>query len=775
MATLEKLTTADIKKVVNKKSLGRARSYVAHVKQAARNGRSLSANVGKSRSYAVEIDVLNDGIRAVCNCPYDWGGYCKHIGAVLLKWLDQPGSFVIEMPASRDANAIIQTFLVAPPKTAVPSEKPDWITNDYAARRQKDNNDLSGWLNNYKLKELRQMAKQNGWRIKGTRKADIIQQIISQMLKPGNALRNLLNLDAEHRQVYDALGLLYGDIPFQNEHIALLATQWGDLKQHEKMNDYITHLYDAGLAIPGRFRYGYWRKIAFIPDSIIRITPPLLEDRIAEASVVDDVDGDVLLAEKRPFLQRLHQILLLLEQSHPPLRQPMPRPRLEKFHDVLRAWDYIPEEVRDAQNNRKLDSSNLDFNLTVPPPHPLLPDETVARLTPIAGSEAKLKFIHHLLLTAGLLQPGSPVTVWREVKTQFLRHNEAAQWAILAHAYFALDTWSEIWLLLAERPSLRLKHAQVRYTRAESPDRMYQQLAVFRAQLLHLLANLPDGRWFNVSDAADLLRPLWLRFDNWAWKHTQHYGKELAGWFLAESDAPLNPAEKEADWDKAQGAFIRQVIQGPLHWMGLADICVQNGRLAAFRLHGVGDLFFDKVESVPLNGNAKAAAATEKQLVSSDAVTVEGTVIIVDPTAVATQAHNYLDDIAVLGKAGTDRFTYKLSVNAVHEAFESGQTLGDLLDGWEKWLIIPMPDTVYDQLKVWQKAYGQVRLYEKVTVIEFGDAYALTEMKAATSLNKHLIAEISPTLIIIPANTVNLLAAELEKAGYTPKKTNNEQ
>lgn len=41
------------------------------------------ARVEGTRNYTVEVD-LEGGISATCTCPYDWGGYCKHIVAVLL-------------------------------------------------------------------------------------------------------------------------------------------------------------------------------------------------------------------------------------------------------------------------------------------------------------------------------------------------------------------------------------------------------------------------------------------------------------------------------------------------------------------------------------------------------------------------------------------------------------------------------------------------------------------------------------------------------------------
>lgn len=771
MASLENLTQADIKQVVNNKSLKRARGYVDKVRGAVRNGRTLRAEVGKSRMYQVEIDVLDGGIAAVCSCPYDWGGYCKHIGALLLKWMEQPGSFVIEMPSSTDPKAIIETFAVDAPKTSVPHEKPRWFQQSHAARCQNDDNNLRIWLGEYKVQELRQIAKRHGWPLKGTRKADLIQQIMSQMLQPGIALKSLLSLDTEHRQVMDAMGLLYPGIRFQTKNVSSLANRWGALTLYKKVDTYISRLCDAGLAIPGGFDHRYWNNIAFVPFSIQRALPPLLANRIAETTLSDDADSGVMLGQSRPFLQRVQQILLLLEQSQPPLRPPLPRPRLEKFHEFLREWDYIPEEVRDAQNKNKLNTHDPKFSLTILPPQPALPDETIQRLAPIAGDETQLNFIYHLLLQAGLLQPGSPVTVWPEGKRLFLRRDEAGQWAILARAYFELVTWSEIWLMVANQSSLQLKRAKNQYYRPMPPSMMYEMLTVMRGQVLQTLAQLPDDSWFSLRDIADLLHAFWPRFDSWAWGDTNYYGDTRPDWSLADADRILDPINNKADWNKSVGAFVQQIIQGPLHWLGLADVSMEYGRLTAFRLHGLHDLFFDKVESVPLDGTA----VTQEKTASApptDAITIEETTIIVDPTAVSAQAHSYLDGIAILKEAGTNRFVYQLSAAAVHQAFEDGQTFNEILDGWEKWLAIPMSRAIHDQLTAWHKAYGQVRLYEDVTIIELSDEYALSELKAATSLKQHLIAEISPTLVIIPANRVNLLIAELEKAGYTPKQTN---
>jgi hypothetical protein len=154
----------------------------------------------------------------------------------------------------------------------------------------------------------------------------------------------------------------------------------------------------------------------------------------------------------------------------------------------------------------------------------------------------------------------------------------------------------------------------------------------------------------------------------------------------------------------------------------------------------------------------------------------EGHTITVNPSAVKAQAHALLEHIARLDAAKTDRFVYRLDAQAVYRTFEAGTALADILGDWERLLPIAMPEAIHSQLRQWWEAYGRVRIYENLTVIEFGDDYALAEIRAAlsaTSLEQLLVAEISPRLVIINKEAIPVLTAELEKAGYTPKQTSD--
>jgi uncharacterized Zn finger protein len=46
------------------------------------------------KNYRVSVFLTKDSISdANCSCPYDWGGYCKHIVALLLVYLNEKERF----------------------------------------------------------------------------------------------------------------------------------------------------------------------------------------------------------------------------------------------------------------------------------------------------------------------------------------------------------------------------------------------------------------------------------------------------------------------------------------------------------------------------------------------------------------------------------------------------------------------------------------------------------------------------------------------------------
>ncbi len=739
-----------------------AESYVNRVVNPVRDGQTLRAQVQGVSLYEVQVRVTGDSILNTCTCA--WGGNCKHVYALLLKWLQAPAAF------TGDQERPLAVQPVEPPPTARPAQPPAWLAVPFAARQQEHIGQLERSLQHLRVQDLRAMARRRGWRLKGTDKAGIVGQVARAMARPQGAVQAAQALDEEQRRVLAALTLL-GDAA-RGEAAATLACAWGANGGLKQLSSHIAVLQDLGLALPLSPReYGPLGLVC--PDAIARGLLPVVHEVLEQASpglgreASGPAGAELRLADPFPLVRAASQMVLLLERAPVGLRPPMPRPLAERQFPGLRGWDYDPAEIRRALEAQRV-RRHADLIVRVPAPQPSLPDEAIERLAPVAGGAVRLEFTYALLVAAGIFQPGSPVTVWPEVKRQYLCRNELEQRAVLARAYFSLSQWSEVWSAWqdGDQEGLEIKrHAGYAYY---TQERLRSDLAARRQLVLRALACLPEGRWIALADLFHLLRPAWPRFDELRQLQPGYYGP-ATGWFLARgtSDARFIPNSDE-DWDLAQGRFVRQVLAGPLHWLGLADLRLHDGELEAFRLQGLADLFWDRVEAPPAPPHAARASEPSPDVA---AVTVEGERIAVRPSAISAQAHGLLERIACLAVASPERFEYQLDALTVYRAYETGLSLDEVLEEWQRLLPIAMPEQVRVQLAAWWAAYGRVRIYRGLTVIEFADDYALAEMKAVTSLARHIVAEVSPRLVIIEAQAADRLVAELERAGYTPRRT----
>lgn len=88
----------DIRALASPHSFARGAGYynAGAVLEARRIGNELSAYCRGSRgaSYRLSVQLGPGGVVAAhCTCPYDWGGICKHIVALLLAWVHSPEEF----------------------------------------------------------------------------------------------------------------------------------------------------------------------------------------------------------------------------------------------------------------------------------------------------------------------------------------------------------------------------------------------------------------------------------------------------------------------------------------------------------------------------------------------------------------------------------------------------------------------------------------------------------------------------------------------------------
>ncbi|MGA9995421.1 MAG: SWIM zinc finger family protein [Pyrinomonadaceae bacterium] len=121
---LPKLTEAQVRALANEKSFERGKGYYQDgaLVGPLRQGLELRAECEGSEyePYQISVTLGSKGIEETsCTCPYDWGGICKHIVALLLAYVHNPQVFRIIEPLDKmlagkskeELMAIIQDML----------------------------------------------------------------------------------------------------------------------------------------------------------------------------------------------------------------------------------------------------------------------------------------------------------------------------------------------------------------------------------------------------------------------------------------------------------------------------------------------------------------------------------------------------------------------------------------------------------------------------------------------------------------------------------------
>jgi len=95
---LPQLTEGDIQLLCSARSFERGQElyWREAIRHPLRQGSTLQALCEGSQAepYRVMAELDEQGVAwAECSCPYDWGGHCKHIVALLLTWVHDPQEF----------------------------------------------------------------------------------------------------------------------------------------------------------------------------------------------------------------------------------------------------------------------------------------------------------------------------------------------------------------------------------------------------------------------------------------------------------------------------------------------------------------------------------------------------------------------------------------------------------------------------------------------------------------------------------------------------------
>ncbi|NPV87505.1 MAG: hypothetical protein HPY45_16025 [Anaerolineae bacterium] len=333
-----------------------------------------------------------------------------------------------------------------------------------------------------------------------------------------------------------------------------------------------------------------------------------------------------------------------------------------------------------------------------------------------------------LLRASGLVgEDGLPVA---QKTREFLEARRAEALLILADAWMQSASFNELLLL----PGLRFEG-----------DWQNDPLRT-RQALLEMINALPQQSWWSLSAFVHAVRDRHPDF--------QRPAGDYDSWFIF-SESSGNYLRGFSSWDEVDGALIRFMITGPLHWLGLYDLAssTEGGGICAFRPSSWSAALW---QGNPPDG---LAAETEPLWISS-----QGYLRLkrLTPRSVRYQLSRFCH----WEMAAADEYRYRLTPGALQRAKQQGLQLRHLITLLQRHAASPLPPLLIQALERWDRLGVQAH-FQKATLLRLSSPEILTSLRK-THAARFLGEQLTPTVVIVRAGGAAHVRDALLEIGYLP-------
>ncbi len=802
------------------------------------------------RQYHVEVEIHSSTSWSTnCPCGLTSPSLCQHAAALLYQWVNHPTTFV---PPSFISPTGPLSFSASSKNNGTPSPSMEQRRRITAPLKQgqpqgQAEQSITEILGLQGVSDLRGIAKEYDINTTGLSKQQLLDAVSETLRRPEAIKRVVSTLEKPQRQLLATLALAGGSM--NDEDLRGLAERFslGTPAQLQNMlatlqkkalifrtsvgADLSRPLQRAGVTGIGTAFDVTWH----IPSEVrntLRVTLPITPFDVqkgaggkTEAPIVQQVEpygllADLLLVARALNGQQLEyenpgnlesQFIALPPGGRGGEHQNVAAPLVGAVGGAARDGSAAipPPEERPAASFLK------SLQTIVPRPLPFLRFAIrLLRLTDILYKEEGA--------TSSLPSlPSLPTLRTLPNAAQLLLGPERTEVADdLFELWLTQPTYEELFDLQEE--GLRLR---CRTTLTNQPALRPTELAVenseARQTLITLLAQAPLNQWISFSAFARFiyrLNPTFLQKKQRLFL-TPHW------WLEQEEGRPLRPTQFN-DWQRAEGRYLTQLLQGPLHWWGVCDLAVsRNGDLLAFRLTPLAGLLLGStsIDEQHLRRGGSEVDAGWGPLWPPASLDMLPTVevlqsgeILIPSTPAAWPLIEPIEVFAEVHGVRAGQLCYRLAPKSLSDALSRGEHPVALLDllrhttgnvgasaaldhppdaRLAERVSIPSPPTadlsamrsapsgapfnsfapkdsplarLLAQLEGWTANYGRVRLYTGVTLLEAADTLVMRELSATTSLEEQIVKTIHPTLLILKSQGAERIIEELKRRGQSP-------
>ncbi|MGB9799868.1 MAG: helicase-associated domain-containing protein [Thermanaerothrix sp.] len=268
-----------------------------------------------------------------------------------------------------------------------------------------------------------------------------------------------------------------------------------------------------------------------------------------------------------------------------------------------------------------------------------------------------------------------------------------------------------------------------------------------RDALLNLLTSLPPTpTWWRIEDFVAAVR-----------EHSPDFQRpagDYDSWFIrrAGSEEFLRGF---AHWDEVDGALVRFILTGPLHWLGLLDLAAASpapdAPAVAFRFSAwAGALLADQ----PPAGLAE----------ENGQIMVRGDATLTLPPLTPRWLRYQIARFGEWLSADARGYHYRLTPLSLQRARQQGLKVEHLLALLQKHAATPLPPMLVRALQRWERQGTSARI-ERVILLRVNHPEILAELRRGPAV-RYLAEVLSPTLALVRPGQVDRLRRALAEQGY---------
>lgn len=264
-----------------------------------------------------------------------------------------------------------------------------------------------------------------------------------------------------------------------------------------------------------------------------------------------------------------------------------------------------------------------------------------------------------------------------------------------------------------------------------------------RQYIVEILRSLNQDEWYSLTAFTEAVKALQPDF--------QRSSGEYDLWFIhkAESREFLRGFEH---WDEVDGALIRYLVTGPLHWLGMTDLGRSKERSeTAFKLTPAFFAFLN-------NERYSAAAARETQIkVSAD-------LSFTIPVGASRPLRYQIARFCEIRSLTSLETCYEITPSSLKLAQKNGLKPSQLLQYLEKNLKSPLPKGLSLLAEQWEKN-GKVEEVTTGTLLRTHSAEVLKQLTGDPHTAKFVIEQLSPTTALINPAGIKVIKQSLLELG----------